>query len=47
VAQELCDSRQAGTRDTAGPGVKSTTPTIAKGKVYIGTCNQLDLYGLL
>jgi hypothetical protein len=47
VSVELYDSNQAGKRDVAGQGVKFTVPTIADGKVFVGTQTELDIYGLL
>ncbi|MBE3602041.1 hypothetical protein IMX07_00210 [bacterium] len=44
---ELYDSELAGKRDIAGPAVKFTTPMVADGRVYIGTQNSVDVYGLL
>jgi hypothetical protein len=47
VSTELWDSTQApGNRDMAGAYVKFSVPTVANGKVYVGTANLVDVYGL-
>lgn len=47
VSKQLYDSTQAGSRDTAGTALKFTVPTVAGGKVFVGTANELDIYGML
>jgi hypothetical protein len=45
---ELYNSNQAtGGRDQFGSGNKYITPTIANGKVYVGTTNGVGVFGLL
>jgi len=48
LAKELYNSSQApGGRDNFGIGNKFITPTIANGKVYVGTANGVGVFGLL
>ncbi|MEO8676536.1 MAG: hypothetical protein ABI569_13225, partial [Casimicrobiaceae bacterium] len=47
IANELYNTTQAGARDTLGPAIKFSVPTIVNGKVYVGTGNALAILGLL
>jgi hypothetical protein len=48
LAQELYNSNMAANgRDQFGAGNKFITPTIANGKVYVGTTNGVGVFGLL
>jgi hypothetical protein len=45
---ELYNSNQAsGGRDQYGPGTRFVTPTIANGKVFVGTPSGVVVFGLL
>ena len=43
----LYNSNQAGGRDQFGAGNKFMTPTVADGKVFVGTTNGVAVFGLL
>ena len=47
LSTEFYNSDQAGTRDTLGTTPDFSTPTIANGRVYVGTQTQFVTYGLL
>jgi hypothetical protein len=48
LAHELYNSTQAsGSRDQFGAGNKFITPTVAGGKVFVGTTNSVAIFGLL
>lgn len=47
LAQELYDSTQAGNLDALGLAQKFSVPTVANGKVYVGTGFGLSVFGLL
>jgi hypothetical protein len=48
LAHELYNSNQAaGNRDQFGAGNKFITPTVADGKVFVGTTNSVAVFGLL
>ena len=47
VSKELYTSSQAGGRDSLNGSVKFSVPTVANGKVYVGTHNKLLVFGLL
>jgi len=48
LAHEIYNSNQAaGNRDQFGAGNKYITPTVADGKVFVGTTNSVAVFGLL
>jgi hypothetical protein len=48
LAHELYNSNQAtGSRDQFGAGNKFITPTVAAGKVFVGTTSEVAVFGLL
>ncbi len=46
VSRQLFDS-STNSNNQAGPAVKFVVPTVADGRVYLGTQTELDVYGIL
>ncbi len=47
LTTELYDSAMSPGRDNAGPSLPFAVPTVADGKVFVGTIGEVDIYGLL
>jgi PQQ enzyme-like repeat protein len=47
LTRELYNSTQNAARDNLGPGNKFITPTVAAGKVFVGTTDSVAVFGLL
>jgi hypothetical protein len=47
LTRMLYNTEQSATRDSLGRGTKFSVPTVANGRVYVGTTTQLVVYGLL
>ncbi|MBV9765338.1 MAG: pyrrolo-quinoline quinone [Acidobacteriaceae bacterium] len=47
VSKQLYNSDQMPDRDRAGISVRFAIPTVANGRVYVGTRSEVDVYGLL
>lgn len=47
VTTELYTSEQNSTRDRPGWAARFSVPTVANGRVYVGTTGEVDVYGLL
>lgn len=47
LSTELYNSEMSSDRDHAGPALRFSVPTVADGEVFVGTQDELDIYGEL
>jgi hypothetical protein len=47
ISRELYNTGQNPNRDQPAIAAKFAVPTVANGKVYVGTQSEIDVYGLL